>query len=106
MSAVVYLEKRCIVGPILPVVLRCGVLLPEIDPSIYQPNPNVTMDMLDRASKFTFAKYLHGRHWQHSIRPLEQRQIQRMRYGWFVLSSGSSGKRFHAVCELRYTICR
>lgn len=35
--------------PIIPVVLQWKVLLPEIGPLIYQPSPNVTMQILDRA---------------------------------------------------------
>ena len=37
------------VGPILPVLSRWKVSPPGIGPSIYQPSPNVTKQMLDHA---------------------------------------------------------
>ena len=99
--SVVYLCRR---EPILPAVLCWKVLLPGIGPSIYQPSPNVTMQIFGQClSKYTIPKYSHERHWQHSIQPLEQRQSQGMQYAWSVLSSGSSDKRFHAICELKHT---
>ena len=58
MSVVAFKIYLCTRGPIFPVVLRWKVLLPGIGPSIYQPSPNVTMQILDRVIKIYDFKVL------------------------------------------------